>query len=186
MNTRVGYASSVKAVVGILLLLLGLNALGRSMILGLVFLLIGAGLLGSIYEVGKLKRVKRAFDSAYDSRGTISLQALSEELDMEVEDVKESLQELTRRGLAPKMNFLSSHDEGTLDSVVSQQPGSRYSSASREVPPSASSTPSDWVYVAQDPQPSVTIVRCKGCGAVTNLAIGQIKECEHCGSQLQL
>lgn len=177
MKVGDGSSSPLQIILGVVFLLLGLGAIGGGSFAGLAALVVGGILLWHGYEWGKLRRVKKAYEAERKQGKGLKLNRLAERLDMEPSEVRDALQELSRRGLVPKMSFVA----GGAAATKSQKPGSASAVSSHQ-----DKEDLGWFEEVRAEQPKRTTVRCRSCGAAASLFPGEVIECEHCGNTLTL
>lgn len=176
-------SGKARAIVGAILILLGVVTMnGRTPLVSLVLFASGAFAIWSVMEVGRQKEVLKAYRTFAHDGEPLNLTQLAESLDMEQEEVKRCLIELSRQERIPPLKFVD-RPEGLNCSSAQRQSPAQSASATASPAGISSATP---VYAARDVQPLVATVRCRSCGATAQIHRGEVIECEHCGNPLTI
>jgi len=171
---------TIRTLAGAVLILLGIvTANVYSPIVGLALIALGIIAIWCVIETGKQKEVLKAYRTLIRKGESLNLTLFAESVGMEQEEVKRYLVELSRQKKIPPLKFVN-HPEG---------PQAQRQSPAQSAPSSPSSAEifnTDQVYAAEDVQPLLTAVRCRGCGATVQIRRGEVAECEHCGNPLTI
>lgn len=183
MNIENLSPGTIRVIIGAVLIVGGIAVMNvYSPLVGLAFVTFGIIAIWSVMETGKQKEVLKAYHTLVRNGEPLNLTQLAESLGMEQEEAKRCLIELSRQEKIPPLKFVD-HPEGPGRSAAPRQSPTPSGSPTAS-PMSASGTAP--VYAAQDVQPLVATVRCRSCGATTQIRRGEVVECEHCGNPLTI
>lgn len=181
-------------ILGAVLIVVGMLSINSDFWLSLISMCVGGLCIWSIFWKGQLSRVKKAYRREIATGMPLRLDRLAAHLEMDPDEVKTCLETLSAKGEIPSLRFTTGgtsqsgnrgdtwpfSDSEPMKNRGEQQPY-------REVPVSPIPPFSrEAASQARCQEPAIVAVRCRSCGAMTQLRQGEVAECEHCGNKLTL